>query len=63
MGIRGRRGVPPGMGEPEPERDEKKRELGSSNEWLLRPEVVPILFYLCAFFLLIFFKAIECIFI
>lgn len=55
MGIRGRRGVPPGMGEPEPERDEKKRDYGSSNEWLLRPEVVPILFYLCAFFLLIFF--------
>ena len=49
--LGGRRGgeVPPGMGEPERERDEKKRDYDSSspNEWLLRPEVfLFFLFYL-----------------
>jgi hypothetical protein len=39
--LGGRQGVPPGMGEPEPERDAQKRDYYSSypNEWLLRPEV------------------------
>jgi mannosyl-oligosaccharide alpha-1,2-mannosidase len=34
-------GVPPGMGEPEPEKDEIRRDYRSSypNQWLLRPEV------------------------
>ena len=34
-------GVPPGMGEPEPEKNESKRDYDTPypSEWLLRPEV------------------------
>ena len=40
--LGGRQGdVPPGMAEPEPERNASRRDYESSypNEWLLRPEV------------------------
>jgi hypothetical protein len=47
--LGGRQGdVPPGMGEPEPERDASKRDYFTPypNAWLLRPEVINIYFYL-----------------
>ena len=59
--LGGRRGgeVPPGMGEPERERDEKKRDYDSSspNEWLLRPEVFffPYFIYIFQAIFLTFF--------
>ena len=43
----GRQGdIPPGMGEPEPERDASKRDYFTPypNAWLLRPEVIKPLF-------------------
>jgi mannosyl-oligosaccharide alpha-1,2-mannosidase len=40
--------LPPGMGEPEPERDPKKRDYSTSypNVWLLRPEGIESIFIL-----------------
>jgi len=40
--------VPPGMRDPEPERNETIRDYGSSypNEWLLRPEAIECIFIL-----------------
>ena len=52
--LGGRQGdVPPGMGEPEPERDASKRDyyVPFPNAWLLRPEVIKktLFFYLLRF--------------
>ena len=51
--LGGRRGsVPPGMGEPKPERNPRRRDYNNRypNVWGLRPEVKKIPFFLSFFF-------------
>jgi len=60
--LGGRQGdVPPGMGQPEPEKDSGKRDYYSTypNAYLLRPEVRKKIFFSRAFSLLIVFDRMD----